>query len=136
MEDTSNTPRETRDGHLRKFVLDKCAVKRFMEKVLIGDDCWEWIAGLSGGYGRFSYGGYKGSNMIRSHILSYTLFTGNPPINQVLHSCNNRKCINPKHLRDGTPQDNADDRVKSRQTEYLFTHCRACKRRRQKFRRS
>jgi hypothetical protein len=31
---------------------------------------------------------------------------------QVLHSCDNRVCININHLRLGTPQDNMDDKMR------------------------
>lgn len=31
----------------------------------------------------------------------------------IRHTCNNPRCINPRHLKPGTHQDNADDRVKA-----------------------
>jgi RNA binding exosome subunit len=46
--------------------------------------------------------------------LSYELTNGVIPEELlVLHSCNNKKCVNPNHLRLGTSQDNADDRIKA-----------------------
>lgn len=42
----------------------------------------------------------------------------------VLHSCDNRKCINPDHLRLGTQQENIRDCVsKGRQASARKTHC-------------
>lgn len=42
----------------------------------------------------------------------------------VLHSCDNRKCINPDHLSLGTQQDNIRDCVvKNRQASRRKTHC-------------
>ena len=49
---------------------------------------------------------------VRIHQTMYSIFNG-PPTNWVLHACNNRACVNPNHLYDGTPKDNFDDMVKA-----------------------
>lgn len=46
-----------------------------------------------------------------AHRLSWIAFNG--PVNDglfVLHKCDNRMCIKPKHLYLGTQQDNVNDR--------------------------
>jgi len=73
--------------------------------------CWEWIASTyPSGYGQFI-----GQS---SHRFSWELHNGKIPDGLwVLHKCDNRKCVNPKHLFLGTRQDNADDMVhKNRST--------------------
>ena len=73
------------------------------------DECWEWKASVDGnGYGNFSRGGDK------SHRYSYSLLVGPIPLSlHVLHKCNNRKCVNPKHLYVGTHQQNMQDMAAS-----------------------
>lgn len=71
--------------------------------------CIEW-RGSSGkaGYGRI---GVNGTLML-PHRLAYIEANGEIPEGMwVLHSCDNPKCINPEHLRVGTPSDNASDRL-------------------------
>ncbi len=36
---------------------------------------------------------------------------------QVLHSCDNKKCVNPKHLRAGTAKENSQDAVERGQMQ-------------------
>lgn len=72
-------------------------------------DCWEWRGGVSGQnrpYGSFTIH-YK---HWRTHRLAYFWATGVMPTMDVLHSCDNPRCVNPDHLREGTTQDNTQDR--------------------------
>lgn len=83
---------------------------RFWEKVKIIDDkdsCWEWQAGcFSRGYGAFRFKG----KLCRAHRVSYKLVFGEIPDGMdVLHSCDNKKCVRPKHLFPGSHADNMKD---------------------------
>lgn len=84
-------------------------VERFWSRVdkSGGDDaCWQWIAGKgSAGYGMVKIA----KKRWLAHQFAFFLATGHEATNLVLHHCDNRLCCNPKHLYDGTPQDNARD---------------------------
>lgn len=71
--------------------------------------CWEYqCAPGSGGYTMLMIDGRQQG----IHRWAYEAEHG--PIPQglfVLHSCDNRRCANPAHLRLGTHQDNMDDKV-------------------------
>ena len=87
------------------------ALDFFWSHVKVGglEDCWEWIGHVSK-YGYGTYNGlydYLGTN--RCHKQSYILTRGMVPRYQVLHSCDNRRCCNPAHLRDGTHSENMQD---------------------------
>ena len=73
-------------------------------------ECWFWKLSCDRrGYGQVKYQ----KKMKRSHRVAFEWFYKRP-INDgmfLLHSCDERKCCNPNHLREGTPQDNMDDKV-------------------------
>lgn len=72
--------------------------------------CWEWtLAPLRSGYGRLTIG----AGTVLAHRLSYQLNVGPIPDGMdILHSCDNRMCVNPEHLFPGTHRDNMDDMVR------------------------
>lgn len=78
------------------------------------DECWEWQASGVSGYGTIGVGGRAGGKVL-AHRLSWELHSGPIPDSEehhgtvVLHTCDNRKCVNPAHLRLGTQSDNVRD---------------------------
>ncbi len=76
-------------------------------------DCWLWTAARQNGYGVFNLP--NGATLAHRH--AWRLVIGPIPRGKMLlHSCDIRACVNPAHLRLGTAQENADDKVaRSRQ---------------------
>ena len=86
---------------------------RFWSKVSLPDAprnenlCWNWKGSTAKGYGQIKIRG----DVLRCHRVAYEIENG--PITDeqhVLHSCDNPLCVNPRHLRLGTHQDNMTDK--------------------------
>lgn len=85
---------------------------RFWQKVDQTPSCWFWTGCLDRkGYGWF---GLKG-RVQRTHRVSYELANGPIPKGmQVDHTCYNRNCVNPDHLRLVTHKQNQENRQGAR----------------------
>ncbi len=87
---------------------------RFWQFVQKSTDCWLWTGKLSkSGYGRIVSGGSvtKGAKTLRAHRVSWELAFGSIPDGlQVLHHCDNPRCVRPDHLFLGSHIDNMVDR--------------------------
>jgi hypothetical protein len=74
--------------------------------------CWHWTGALQGSgtrYGSIGVGG--GGKTGRASRVSWEIANGPIPKGmQVLHRCDNTRCVNVAHLFLGTHQDNMDDR--------------------------
>lgn len=89
----------------------KSVIERFDSKIEKTKDCWNWIGAIKkDGYGQFSLSSEKS---FLAHRFSWILNNGDIPKTLcILHKCDNKKCVNPKHLFIGTNQDNSNDMCK------------------------
>lgn len=103
--------------------------ERFWSKVDRGapDDCWPWLRAISqDGYGRFVVS-LDPQRVVGAHRVAFELTAGAIPHGMnVLHHCDNPRCVNPAHLYAGTQAQNVADMMRrGRWGGYDPTHCPA-----------
>lgn len=95
--------------------------ERFWGRVDKGclDGCWLWMGPKNKkGYGHIGING----KTVSAHRFSYSINVGAIPDGlHVLHTCDNRPCVNPKHLWVGTNLENVLDCIKKGRAGTLFS---------------
>lgn len=87
---------------------------RFYDKIFFdtnGSGCWVWVGARTGplGYGQVRHAG----KIVTANRFSWLLHIGAIPEGlDVLHRCDFKPCVNPRHLFLGTQRDNALDASK------------------------
>ena len=82
--------------------------------------CWVWQGWTCAGYGRLRQQPAGRSGFC--HRLMYEEMNGRVPSGMfVMHACDNRRCINPEHLRIGTHAENMIDRSRKGRSTAMLT---------------
>lgn len=86
----------------------KNAAERFWSKVRKSDGCWEWTGSIGGhGYGTF----YAGPNTyVPAHRFAFVCLHGDIESSvEIDHTCRNRSCVKPDHLRRASRKQNVEN---------------------------
>jgi hypothetical protein len=85
------------------------------------DECWPWIppAGRDG-YGRITIN-YRTR---KAHVVGLEIRLGRPlrPGYKSLHTCDYKPCQNPRHLYEGTPLQNMQDKIERNRARLRTSH--------------
>ncbi len=95
-------------------LFSQAETERFVNSFMMaGNGCWEWTKGLAGnGYGYFNMT-RNNRKTFHAHRVAWSLHHNReiPKGKLICHHCDNRKCVNPKHLYLGTSSSNNTDTI-------------------------
>lgn len=98
--------------------------ERLMNKTIKTETCWFWSGQKThNGYGQFVYREGKNIKCTMAHRAIYQTFIG--PINPGLtldHLCENKSCVNPKHLEPVTIGENIRRAPRSISKTCMYGH--------------
>ena len=94
------------DAPLRKY--GETEHDRFWEKVVKTETCWEWRGATNRGYGSFR----SEARTVLAHRFAFKEANGEIPVGmEVDHTCFNKRCVNPAHLRLLSHTENGQNRA-------------------------
>lgn len=72
--------------------------------------CWNWTGAINDKSNPLQYGRvWFHGKMEYAHRVSYLVFRGDIQADlEIMHLCDNERCINPKHLEQGTHKENCE----------------------------
>ena len=94
---------------------EKDPMLRFMLKVEKTNYCWNYTGHNDNGYGRFWY---KGKGTLAHRWIYENQVGAIPKGMQIDHLCNNRRCVNIKHL------EVVDNKEQQKRRSLKQTHCK------------
>jgi DNA-binding transcriptional regulator YiaG len=74
------------------------------------DECWPWLGCKCRGYGQILH---ENGKYIGAHVAALIVAGRYIEGMDVLHNCNNPECVNERHLRNGTHQENMQDAIRA-----------------------
>lgn len=96
--------------------------RRFFKRRKIVGSCWQWLGCTDGG----GYGMITLRKAKRVHRVSFVLYFGEIQNKMVIdHTCRNRSCFNPEHLREvSRVQNTLENSISIPAINKAKTHCR------------
>lgn len=72
--------------------------------------CWNWTANID--INGYAHGSYQIENKRerKAYHISFYIYNGYRA-SYICHTCDNKLCVNPQHLYEGSPKTNAEDRT-------------------------
>jgi hypothetical protein len=94
------------DGNSQKHCSVVCRWNSYVNIPADIESCWTWLGACAkSGYGVLNID----NKTVTAHRMSLSMQGVDIQNVSVLHSCDNRKCVNPLHLRVGNQRDNNSD---------------------------
>lgn len=116
---------------MKRIKTDAEYVEKFKARCIVtASGCWEWQGHRSPSRAAkdptigYAVGYYRGKNRALHRVMVSIFQRALLPGEIAMHICDNPPCINPDHLRIGTPRENQHDMIaKRRNVSQNKTHC-------------